>query len=107
MIETLDKNSSTNEVVQALKDDGGVIVANLVSEDVVDRVVKELRPHYDAQGTKFQDDFNGYTTLRLYAAAGVSRGGVRFDCPRTRHGNCGRRLRSTLRQLSTRQQYRY
>jgi len=73
MLKTLDKNSSTNEIMQALNDDGGVIVANLVSDDVVDQVSKELRPHYDAQGTKFQNDFNGYTTLRLYAVPGVSR----------------------------------
>jgi len=73
MIKTLDKNSSTNEIMQALNDDGGVIVANLVSDEVVDNVLEELRPHYDAQGTKHQNDFNGYTTLRLYAVAGVSR----------------------------------
>jgi len=73
MIKSLDKNSSINEIMQALNDDGGVIIANLVSDDVVDKVSKELRPHYDAQGTKFQDDFNGYTTLRLYAVPGLSR----------------------------------
>jgi len=73
MIKTLEKNSSTNEILHALNDDSGVIVANLVSDDVVDQVSKELRPHFDAHGTKHQDEFNGYTTLRIYAVPGVSR----------------------------------
>jgi len=73
MIRTLDKDSRTNEILQALKDDGGVIVANLVNDDVVDQVSKELRPHYDAHGAKHQSDFYGYTTLRIYAVPGVSR----------------------------------
>jgi len=73
MIKTLDKNASIDEILQALSDEGGVIVANLVSDDVVDRVSQELRPHYDAHGTKHQDDFNGYTTLRIFAVPSVSR----------------------------------
>jgi len=73
MIRTLDKDSPTDEILQGLNDDGGVIVANLASDDVVDQVSKELRPHYDAHGTKHQDDFNGYTTLRIFAVPGVSR----------------------------------
>jgi len=73
LIRTLDKNSPTDEILQGLNDDGGVIVANLASDDVVDQVSKELRPHYDAHGTKHQDDFNGYTTLRIFAVPGVSR----------------------------------
>ena len=73
MIKTLEKNASSSDVLQALRDDGGVIVANLVSDDVVDQVAKELRPHFDAKGTKHQDDFNGYTTLRQYAVPGLSR----------------------------------
>ncbi len=73
MLKTLDKNSSTNEILHALNDDGGVIVANQVSDVVVDQVSKELRPHFVEHGTKHQDDFNGYMTLRIYAVPGVSR----------------------------------
>jgi len=73
MIKSLDKNCSTNEILQALNEDGGVIVNNLVSDEVVDQISQELRPHYDARGTKHQDDFNGYTTLRVFAVPGVSR----------------------------------
>ena len=73
MLKTLSKNSSTREILHVLNDDGGVIVANQVSDDVVDRVSEELRPHFDAHGTKHQGDFTGYTTLRIYAVPAVSR----------------------------------
>ncbi|MDG1438519.1 MAG: phytanoyl-CoA dioxygenase family protein [Emcibacteraceae bacterium] len=73
MIKTLDKNSSIKEILHALNEDGGVIITNLVGDDVADKVSRELRSVYDEQGTKFQDDFNGYTTLRIYAVPGVSR----------------------------------
>ncbi len=72
-MKTLDKNSSITEIMQALNDDGGVIVVNLVSDDVVDQVSRDFRPHYDAHGTKHQDDFNGYTTLRIFAVPRVSK----------------------------------
>jgi ectoine hydroxylase-related dioxygenase (phytanoyl-CoA dioxygenase family) len=73
MIKTFEKNASNVDVVQALKEDGGVIIANLVDEDTIEKISSELRPLYDAQGTKHQDDFNGYTTLRLFAVVGLSR----------------------------------
>ncbi len=67
MIKTFDRSASNDEVVQALKKDGGVIIANLVSDEFVDSVSTQLRSTYDSQGTKHQDDFNGYTTLRIHA----------------------------------------
>lgn len=73
MIKTLNKNSSIDEIIKTLNGDGAVIIANLVEDEVVDKVLKELRPHYEKQGTKFQSDFNGYTTLRLYTVPGKSR----------------------------------
>ena len=60
MLKTLDSNASPDEILQVLNQDGGVIVASLAEDAVVDRVSKELRPHYDAQGEKHQNDFNGY-----------------------------------------------
>lgn len=41
----LDKNQSIDEIIKALNGDGAVIVANLVDDEVVDKVLKELRPH--------------------------------------------------------------
>ena len=53
--------------------DGGVIVANQAQDDLIDKITNELRPHFDEQGHKFKNDFNGHKTLRLGAILGVSR----------------------------------
>jgi ectoine hydroxylase-related dioxygenase (phytanoyl-CoA dioxygenase family) len=73
MVQTLDGESDSNDVVAALMRDGGVIVADQVSDDVIDRILENLRGPFDEQGHKFQNDFNGYTTLRLGGILGLSR----------------------------------
>jgi ectoine hydroxylase-related dioxygenase (phytanoyl-CoA dioxygenase family) len=73
MVQTLDRGSHSNDVVAALMQDGGVIVAKLASNDVLDRIQKNLRGPFDEQGHKFKNDFNGYTTLRLGGILGLSR----------------------------------
>ncbi len=73
MVQTLDGESDSNDVVAALMQDGGVIVADQVSDDVIDRILENLRGPFDEQGHKFQNDFNGYTTLRLGGILGLSR----------------------------------
>lgn len=73
MVQTLDRESDSNDVVAALMGDGGVIVADQVSDDVIDRILENLRGPFDEQGHKFQNDFNGYTTLRLGGILGLSR----------------------------------
>jgi ectoine hydroxylase-related dioxygenase (phytanoyl-CoA dioxygenase family) len=73
MVQTLDGESDSSDVVAALMRDGGVIVADQVSDDVIDRILENLRGPFDEQGHKFQNDFNGYTTLRLGGILGLSR----------------------------------
>lgn len=73
MIRTFDKETSNDEIVKALRVDGGVIIENIIEEDVIEKISNELRVIYDEEGTKHQNDFNGYTTLRIYAVPGVSR----------------------------------
>ncbi len=73
MVQTLDRESHSDDVVAALMRDGGVIVADQASGDVIDRILKNLRGPFDQQGHKFQNDFNGYTTLRLGGILGLSR----------------------------------
>ena len=73
MLQTLGSQSDTESIVSALMQDGGVIVARQVQDDLIDKVAAELRPHFDDQGHRFQNDFNGYKTLRLGAILGLSR----------------------------------
>jgi len=73
MVQTLDRGSHSNEVVAALLRDGGVIVAKQASNDVIDRILKDLRGPFDEQGHKYKNDFNGYRTLRLGGILGLSR----------------------------------
>ena len=70
---TLDAKTPYGEIAECLLRDGGVIVSNVVSETLVDTVNSELRPHYDEQGDRFENDFNGYNTLRLGGILGLSR----------------------------------
>ena len=73
MLDVFDSKTDSGDVVAALVRDGGVIVANQVGHDLVDAVAGELRPHFDKEGEKFQNDFNGYKTLRLGGILGLSR----------------------------------
>lgn len=73
MILTLNNSLTDAEVVEALLRDGAVIVDRVVRPEVLDAVSAELQPHYDEQGRNFENDFNGYSTLRLGLILGLSR----------------------------------
>jgi len=73
MIQTFDEETDTERIASALNSDGGVIVANQADHELVDRVAAELRPHFDEQGHRFFNEFNGYKTLRLSGILGLSR----------------------------------
>jgi ectoine hydroxylase-related dioxygenase (phytanoyl-CoA dioxygenase family) len=73
MIQTFDKQADTESIVSALNSDGGVIVANQADHELIDQVAAQLRPHFDEQGHRFANDFNGYKTLRLSGVLGLSR----------------------------------
>ncbi len=51
--------------------DGGAIVFNQATSEVVDRILGSLRKPFDEQGKRFENDFNGYTTLRVNGVLGV------------------------------------
>ena len=72
-LQTFTATSETSEIVAALVRDGGAIVAEQIQHPVIDEVAKELRPHFDKQGADFQNEFNGYKTLRLSGILGISR----------------------------------
>ena len=73
MIKSLNPTSETVDIVSTLLDEGGVIVTNQVEHDLIDTVCNELRPHFDQQGHRFANDFNGYKTLRLGGILDLSR----------------------------------
>ena len=60
-------------LAETLLADGAVIVERAAPEELLDRVMTELRMPFDAQGMKFTNDFNGYKTRRLGAILGLSR----------------------------------
>jgi ectoine hydroxylase-related dioxygenase (phytanoyl-CoA dioxygenase family) len=72
LLQTFENRSTSDEIISALMQDGGVIVADQAQDDLINRIASELRPHFDDQGHKFQNDFNGYKTLRLGAVLGLS-----------------------------------
>jgi ectoine hydroxylase-related dioxygenase (phytanoyl-CoA dioxygenase family) len=73
MIQALADDAELQAIVDLLMRDGAVIVRDVASAALVDTVNAELRPHYAEQGTSFENDFNGYNTLRLGAVLGLSR----------------------------------
>ena len=73
MLKTFNRQSATTEIINAVLSDGGAIVANQVEPALIDRISDELRQHFDAHGKAFQNDFNGYKTLRLSAVLALSR----------------------------------
>lgn len=63
----LDKNSAVSNVVAALRQDGAVVVNELVSESIADAVAQQLRPKFDAASLEGQSAFDGNKTRRYGA----------------------------------------
>ena len=72
MIKAFTPSAPTTDIVSALLRDGGAIVTNQASDEMVGRVLKSLRKPFDEQGKLFENDFNGYTTLRVSGVLGVA-----------------------------------
>ena len=72
MLQTFNRQTPHEKLVTALLNDGGMIIEHLVEETVVDKVVEQFLPHFDEKGHKFQNEFNGYKTLRLGGILGIS-----------------------------------
>ncbi|HET8761858.1 MAG TPA: phytanoyl-CoA dioxygenase family protein, partial [Gemmatimonadales bacterium] len=53
------------DVLDALRCDGAVILRDLLAPELADQVAAELRPYFDEEGKSPQNDFNGYKTLRI------------------------------------------
>lgn len=72
-LQYFDSSAPLAEVVGALKQDGAAVLRGLVASELVDALAADLRPHFDAEGTKPQNDFNGYKTLRISSILARSR----------------------------------
>ena len=55
----LDRSADAATVADALRRDGAVAVTELVEPGLVDTIVAELRPQFDASGFKYRSDFGG------------------------------------------------
>lgn len=71
-ITRLQRGAPVEKVVEAIAEDGGVIIENMLSADLVERLNKELDPHLDAidhgadpHETEFFADFWGRKTKRI------------------------------------------
>lgn len=72
-VRSLDSKADLHDILAALRRDGAVILRELAPPDMAGRVAAELRPYFDAEGTKPQNDFNGYKTLRVSGILARSR----------------------------------
>ncbi len=75
-IAKLESGSETGEIAEELLQVGAVIVRDVAAPATLDAISAELRPHYEEQGASFQNDFNGYKTLRLGRILALSRSSV-------------------------------
>ncbi len=72
-IESFSSEAGTSDILAALTQDGGAIVREAASQELMDEITSDLRPHFDEQGVRFQNEFNGFSTLRLGGILGFSR----------------------------------
>lgn len=72
-ITRLTADAGVDAVTATLLKEGGAIVENVASSELLDRIMADLRTQFDEQGHKFSNDFNGYKTLRVGGILGFSR----------------------------------
>ena len=68
---TLTSEATVEEVVQQLRQDGALIIKDIISPQMVDQLTAEVQPHIDATPAG-RDDFAGRTTRRTGALAARS-----------------------------------
>ena len=72
-LQSFESDAARADVVSILREDGAVIVNNLVGTDTADTVSRELRHAFDSEGRNSESDFNGFSTLRISAILAHSR----------------------------------
>jgi len=64
-LERFSPDAAPERINAALMRDGATIVEALLDPETTARIVDELRPEFERVGTTTQNDFNGYSTLRV------------------------------------------
>lgn len=72
-IQSFNPEDDATELVDVLKQDGAVILKNLVKPELIDTVLSELRKHFDKLGRYDEDNFNGFKTLRVSGILAISK----------------------------------
>ncbi|MBN33655.1 MAG: phytanoyl-CoA dioxygenase [Rhodospirillaceae bacterium] len=65
------------DLVRALRKSGAAVVERVLPDDIINACAQEMRPVFDRNGRMAENDFNGYTTLRISSV-------LRY-APSTRH----------------------
>lgn len=76
MIKTLDDPSNVSVIARALLRDGGVIITDQADNTIIEKIKSELRGPFGKQGQDFENDFNGYKTLRVSGVLAFSRASI-------------------------------
>ena len=71
-LEHLPGDAPADSIIAAIRRDGAAIVENFVSQEIVSQVLADLREPFDAVGRSTENDFNGYTTLRVNSVLDLS-----------------------------------
>ncbi|MBN33654.1 MAG: phytanoyl-CoA dioxygenase [Rhodospirillaceae bacterium] len=71
-LERLPGDAPTDSIIAAIRRDGAAIVENFVSQEIVSQVLADLREPFDVVGRSTENDFNGYTTLRVNSVLDLS-----------------------------------
>ena len=71
-LEYFDPDASSADVIAALRRDGAAVVKNQIADELADAVLAELREPFDKVGKCDENDFNGYTTLRVSSILAIS-----------------------------------
>ena len=72
-IQSFSPEDDATKLVDALKQDGAVILKNLVKPELIDTVLSELRKPFDKLGRYDEDNFNGFKTLRVSGILAISK----------------------------------
>ncbi|MEM8935175.1 MAG: phytanoyl-CoA dioxygenase family protein [Pseudomonadota bacterium] len=72
MIQSFSTGTDTAPIIAALLCGGAVIVTHQAPAKTMNKIRDELRPSFVREGRDFENDFNGYKTLRLGGVLGLS-----------------------------------